>query len=340
MKDRITKNFNRTTAVIICIVLIITGSLLMFFFFQMKVNSVSDQKKGSKYYQNHYAFITSDSQDVFFNSIYQAAKDEGEKKDDYIEYLGRDLAVDYSKTQLVDIAIASKVNGIILEADETQETIDAIDRAEKAGIPVITVGSDCTGSMRQSYVGISNYSLGQEYGKQALTHVSDDVKKVLVLMNPNADDSSQNIIYTAIKEQLAQSADGIHFEVETFAIDDTSTFGAEESIRDIIMNENRLPDILICLNELNTNCAYQAVVDYNKVGQVSIFGYYMNDSILDAIDKEIVSCSIAIDTKQMGKYCVDALDEYRNYGYVNEFMPVDIKVIKQSNVKEFMDDEE
>jgi ribose transport system substrate-binding protein len=128
--------------------------------------------------------------------------------------------------------------------------------------------------------------------------------------------------------------------METVAISDESNFGAEESVRNIIMREREVPDIMICLNELNTNCAYQAIVDYNKVGSVNIFGYYENKSILDAIKKRIITSTISIDTKQMGQYCVKALDEYRNSGYVNEYLPVDIVLITLENVGDFISNDD
>lgn len=48
-------------------------------------------------------------------------------------------------------------------------------------------------------------------------------------------------------------------ELSLQSVDDTNAFSVEESVRDIFMGEE-IPDILICLNELNTTCAYQAVV--------------------------------------------------------------------------------
>ena len=37
-----------------------------------------------------------------------------------------------------------------------------------------------------------------------------------------------------------------------------------------------------------TECVYQALIDYNQVGNVKVIGFYYSDVILDAIDKEII----------------------------------------------------
>lgn len=66
--------------------------------------------------------------------------------------------------------------------------------------------------------------------------------------------------------------------------------------------DQTLPDIIICLNELSTTCVYQAVVDYNCVGEIAILGYYDTDTILKAIERNVITATISIDTEQMGHF--------------------------------------
>ena len=100
--------------------------------------------------------------------------------------------------------------------------------------------------------------------------------------------------------------------------------------------EKTLPDVIICLDEISTSCVYQAVVDYNKVGEIDIIGYYDSESILRAIDRNVVRSTISIDTAEMGQYSVMALDEYRKNGYVSEYFSVDTNLITAENVKEYL----
>ena len=119
------------------------------------------------------------------------------------------------------------------------------------------------------------------------------------------------------------------------AVENKGAFDAEESIRDIFMEE-QLPDVIICLDEISTSCVYQAVVDYNKVGEIDIIGYYDSESILRAIERNVVRSTISIDTEEMGQYCVTALDEYRKNGYVSEYFSVGTNLITMQNVKEYL----
>ena len=236
----------------------------------------------------------------------------------------------------MEIAVYSKVDGIIVEADESQQMTDLINLAVESGIPVITLYGDNTNSRRSSYVGIGNYDVGREYGRQVLEIAGKNAKKVAVLVSAQAGDSSQNIVWSGIQETISQeNKQGASIELTLTAVDDSSTFTVEESIRDLFMQDT-LPDIIICLNEVNTTCVYQAVIDYNKVSDIDILGYYDNDTILKGIDRNVITATITVDTQQMGRYCIDALTEYEQYGNTNEYFMADITLINKKNVMDFM----
>ena len=92
-------------------------------------------------------------------------------------YYGTDLPVEYSVPELLRIAIDSSVDGIIVAGDDSSETTELINEAVDQDIPVVTVLSDSMSSLRQCFVGISNYSLGEEYGKQAINLLELDKRQ-------------------------------------------------------------------------------------------------------------------------------------------------------------------
>lgn len=309
-----------------------------------KIDATSDELP--KTYEHHYAMITDEGDSDFWDKVYESARESGMENGAYVERFGDQLAVEYTRNELIELAIQASVDGIILPGDEEEETVSLLDEAVQAGIPVVTVQSDCTGSLRQCFVGTNSYNLGQDYGKQIVDILNeketDQEKKanVLVLMDEDRMDSSQNLTLLGIRETLKQMlGEDAQVAVDTELIDNTGSFRSEESIRDIFLNWNELPDIMVCLNEINTRCAFQAAVDYNKVGTVQILGYYDSDAILDAVAKEIVYATIAPDTEQMGKDCVLALDEYVNTGYTNGYVAVDTALIKAGEAVKRLDEE-
>ena len=335
------KSHKRTTLILgglIVLFSIITVCGLIYFKYQAaEVLSITEN---TREYTHHYAFICNDPSDSFYQAVYNAAEKEGMQNNDYVEFMGKNLNVSYSRAELLKIAIEAQVDGIILEANESSDMTNLIDRAVSAGIPVVTVGSDNTASMRQSYVGLGYYDLGAAYAKEILKYATDEKQRVMVLMESNAINSTQNILYSGIQDTLEKSGKSGYFTMETMLVNDSVPFQAEESIGGLLMDDGARPDLLVCLTELDTTCAYQALIDYNKVGKTKIFGFFADDSILSAVKRGILVSTVAVDTDQMGKFSVNMLDEYLEDGFANAYLPADVTFINADNIDEYLAERE
>ena len=306
-------------------------------------------------YDKYFVMITDNDKADFWQSVYQGAFEAAQEENIYVDLLGEAFPQNYSCEELMKIAISSKVDGIIVYANESDEMTGLIDEATGEGIPVITLYSDNTRSGRLSFVGVGSYNIGREYGRQifdiikgkrredfieAETMTERSTMEIAVLVNTDAQDTGQNIIISALQETLSQeNATNSEFNISMVPVDNTNAFSVEESIRDIFINEN-VPDVIVCLNELNTICAYQAVVDFNMVGDVNILGYYDSESIVNAIDSNVVYATISIDTAQMGNYCIEALTDYYEFGNTSQYYTADVTLINKDNVSEYLSEEE
>lgn len=303
-------------------------------------------------YERHYVMITGREDSDFWDRVYESALEEGRKRGAYVERFGEDLAVEYDRNELVKLAVQASVDGIIVPGDEEEETIELLKEAVEQDIPVVNVLQDSTGSIRQCFVGNNSYNLGQDYGRQILellakAEETEETESgmpvripmhVLVLVDENRTDTSQNLILLGIRETLENAGqEGHKVTVETSSVDNSRSFSSEEDIRDIFLDSEELPDVLVCLSEVHTRCAYQAAVDYNKVGTVQMLGYYDSDTILEAVAKNILYSTIALDTEQMGRLCVQALDEYVETGYTNNYMAVDTRLIKAEEAERLVE---
>lgn len=294
-------------------------------------------------YDRYYVMITEDRNSSFWESVYEGALLKGKEENAYVEMLGNNLNKDYSEEQLMEIAIASEVDGIIVSADESEEMTELINRAVEHQIPVVTVYGDDTQSQRSCFVGIGSYNVGREYGKKVIEIAGSNAlvqrqepTQVCIIVNSYAKDYGQNILCSAIQETVDES-NVISADISYISVDDTNAFSVEESIRDIFM-EGDLPDVFICLNELNTICVYQAVIDYNKVGQVHILGYYDSEVILKGIDRQVIDATVSVNTQQMGEYCVQALSQVHELGYSSQYLLADVEIIDEKNIKEQLEE--
>lgn len=323
------------TAAALVMVLVTLTSLLY-------VRSTIEKMQGNQgedheNFQAHYVFITGSMEGSARNGIYEGAKEYAEKEKIYLEWFGSGLAVDYLKEELLRMAIASNVDGIILEGDESEEIRSLVDEAVEKGIPVVTVMTDSYNSKRQSFVGVGSHYLGREYGRQIIKISNKETKDALILMSSSADDSAQNMIFTSMKETLANEGNHLNIELNTLVVNEDSPYSMEEAIRNLFLDKEELPEIIICLSEENTSSVYQAAMNYNAVGQVKILGYSVSDTILNAIDRNVISAVCVVDYEQMGIYCVKALDEYIETGYVNNYVTMDVDTITKNNVERYLE---
>ncbi len=287
-------------------------------------------------YSRIYAYIPNNPDSTVSENLYQALRDYGIQNDCLVERIGEDLATSYSKDELIAIAIRSKVSGIILEGDDSEETVALINQATNAGIPVVTVMTDAPGSSRCSFIGLNNYSVGVKYSDLILDAAeeregSTDLN-ALVIMSSGA--SNESVIYGAIQEQLQNSS----IEIESVAIDPDSAFSTEEKVIDLLDGYEEMPDIIVCLSDINTRCVYQSVVDKNCVGVTTIIGYYGSDTVLEGIERGAIDATLSVDTTQVAQYCVNALNEYIERGNVSEYYSTGYILINEDNVSGYLEE--
>lgn len=292
-------------------------------------------------YDRHYAMITENEDSGLWDSVYESARREGLERGICVERFGSGLAVKYDRDQLMKMAVQASVDGIIIAGDEREETVACINDAVDQGIPVVTVFNDCGASRRQCFVGGNYYQIGEEYGKQIQRILQMNPKsytqKVLVMMEENPKDAGGNLILLGMRERLEYELGVTRaVSIETAQVDNSGSFSAEEYIRDLFLSEEQIPDILICLSEIYTQCAYQAAVDYNKVGEVHLLGYYCSDQLLDALSKDIVKATITPDAQKIGQLCVQALDEFEQTGYTNGYETVDLQIVTGGDARKIL----
>lgn len=299
-------------------------------------NRVNDYSSGGNVqinsYKHVYAFIADDTDDALSNSLYRDLVEYGKANDCFVERIGSGLTSNYSKSDLFNIAIYSKVDGIIVQGDGTKETDALIEKADQAGIPVVTVLTDNNKSVRKSFIGMNDFSVGTDYGTQIINAARESRKQsgetvsVLVLMNSQY--SNQNTILTAIQEKVATANPvGPQIKLTTENITSNTAFSIQENVKDLLDSFTVLPDVIVCLSDINTRSVYQSIVESNRVGSTKILGYYDSDTVTKAIERGSVYATFTVATEQMAKFCVDALNEYKEMGNVSAYFSTDYELI-------------
>lgn len=346
--------FRQYLVLVITLVFVVATIIAASYFFGFyNADKAKQAEAGS--YDKYYVMITDNYKSDFWQSVYKGAKEKAKEDNIYLDLLGEQFSKSYSIEELMEIATASKVDGIIVYANETLDMAERINEAVNEGIPVVTLYGDCTKSDRISFVGVGGYSIGRMYGGQIIDIIKEKRReelleaetigernqvKISVIVSADTKDTGQNIVISGLQDAINQdNVTDSEFAVSIVAVDNSNSFSVEESIRDIFLGES-IPDVIVCLNELSTVCTYQAVVDFNMVGEVSILGYYDSEAIVNAIERGGVYSTISIDTNQLGQYSVSALSDFYEFGNTSEYYLADVTLINQDNVEMYRKEED
>ena len=325
---------------------ILAVSLLLFFviafvysiiYFHKAYMTTSLSKSGlvenTKKWEYHFAIIAQNTDDPFWQSVRKGAFDAAKEFNVAVEFNGPRFASVDEQLQYIDIAIASRVDGIATHVLDERLVTPLIDKAVNSNIPVVTVESDARNSKRQSFVGITNFQLGFEGGK-LITEAKDGKAQVAVILN-NYSDEGENVMHN-LKVQgfldAVKASPGV--EIKTVQTSKMGIFSAEEVTQDIL---NKYPDVdaIFCTSSKDTLGAAQIVVDFNRVGDITIIGYDDLHEILRYVEKGVVYGTVVSDPVNIGYESIKALYEIKKKNRTSAYVDTGVHVVTRKNLEEY-----
>lgn len=313
--------------------LAVIGMLLlgMFTYYQNHVAKITGTDTDLKEYSRHYLFISSD-QSQMWQDIYEAASKAADARGVYLEWCGRETGSGYSDADCIDIGIASDVDGIILYPHGDEDLTEAVAGAQENGIPVVTLVRDIPNSGRISYVGVSNYQRGVLYGNEIAKLLHEGENQVCLLTDAGDSEVELNLLYAQMTQSVKDMADeGKSMSLTARRVDSATDFDAEEIIRNLFV-ESDAPDIVICETPVQTDCAIQTLIDYNKVGTIQVIGFYTTQMTMSALRRELIPAAMTLDTAALGADGVQALDEYLDSGHVSDYYNISLQCLRSEDV--------
>ncbi len=315
------------SGILIALAAILMGGLWLYADRELKEASLSGGSMEE--YDRHYMLVSADRSQQW-QTIYASAREEAARQKVYLEWVGADLPEGYSASECMEIATAARPDGIILHPDREAGMTGLIDEAFEEGIPVVTVLNDDSASRRVSFIGVNSYQMGEIYGSRVLDVLDGASGRVLVLRSGTYEDNGGSLTYSQLLKTVETGKDaGQEVSIDHIEMNAANSFEAEEGIRDIFLDRNRMPDVIVCLDLTATECASQALVDFNEVGEVTVIGYYASEKVLDAIGKGVVDSTLKVDSEEIGRLCVSALDEYCALGNVSNYFTIGIEMISK-----------
>ncbi len=313
---------------------VMAGATAASYFLLLKVSAPKETDYGS--YRFHIAIISDDTDTSFWDDVYDGAVREGARYGAYVEQVGDGLADDFSMEDAINIAIYEDVDGILIKPSDGEGIRRMIDKACSHQIPVITMQKDVPDSKRQGFVGINDYFLGQEYGRQVLKIADENTRLVTVLFPGSSFNQTSRDWF---RQGLGNTVrlDGIEFDFQIIW-DDKGLNNAEDMIHDIAEGNISQPDMIICLDQVITQSTCQLLRDRGLSERIRVIGSYISDDILNGIEQGYIDSTITVDPEAMGRMSVEALMTYKRYHMVSYYTEVDTMLVDRISAARYREE--
>ncbi|MDI3310533.1 MAG: substrate-binding domain-containing protein [Thermoanaerobacterium sp.] len=320
--------FLKRNIILILITLIAVLSIFLYKFQQIEEPVLA----GKPSY--HFYLVAQNSVDPFWKEVQKGAEDAAKYYNVALEFNAPKFNNLDEELEFLDIAVLSKVDGIITHVSYDGDFNTLIDEAYANKIPVVTIENDLKDSKRKSFVGANSFILGEEAGKLMRQSTGGKANIAVIMSNDvGKDTASQNLKLNGFLS-IINSAPGM--KVSKVYTSQLGALSAEEITQSII-NSSEGINALYITDSVDTMGAAQVVVDFSKVGEISIVGYGDTPDILRYVDKGIIYGTVMSDPYKMGYESIKAMIEIKKNNDVSTFIDTGVNIITKSNVKEYED---
>lgn len=327
------KHFVVFVLLLVILILIVTG----FIFYRIK-NTLSNVKHNTgiivpnKIPVYHFAMIYKDEDSPAWLSIKKGIEKASEEFNVAVEINGLNTPDEDELYKYLDIAIASKVDGIATYVWDEYQTGVLIDRAMEQGIPVVTIGTDAKESKRVAFVGENKYDSGVQVGRMIAAATGEKGETVILDDSKQSSEvMAQNLMILGVRDALKQYPK-IH--ITTIRYDNSDFIGIEDAVSTLIKSNPKLSTI-VCTSEEDTSIVAEILIDLNKVGY-NIIGYGDSPEILRYIERGVAFGTVQVDHEQMGYDTIKALVDIKKHGRTSAYFNVDTFPITRKNVSEYL----
>jgi len=262
---------------------------------------------------------------VVKNGVQLAAKETGAN----VEYRAPEKFDMVAMSQLIDAAVASKPDGLVVYIPDADALGKSIKAAVAAKIPVISMnsGSDVSKSLGcLTHIGQEEEYAGKKAGERMK---AEGVRKAFVI--------NQEVGNVALDLRAKGFSEGLGESGEVLAVKMDFT----ESRNAVAAYPQKNPDVegILALGPVAAEPALQALTSAGMIGKVKLATFDLSPTVLQALEKK--QMDFAIDQQQylQGYLPVAMLDNYIRYGLLpaNENLLTGPGFVTEENAAQVID---
>ena len=231
--------------------------------------------------------------------------------------------------KIIEDLITQGYDGIGISPNDPSAVKEVIRRAMDKGIAVVTFDSDSPDSNRLLYIGTDNREAGRLGGRRMIE---------ILGAGPKAEAGGKELLVQIVGGQ--PGAWNLNERIEGFK---EAVSGTNITLCDILYNEEN-PDtsLQVAENAINAQPKLRGFFSSNvfggpgaalaikgavqrgkiKAGQIRVVAFDTTDDILNYIEEGVIDCTLAQQTRNMGKLSIERLIEYaKQYEETGKFTP-------------------
>lgn len=283
------------------IILLATGCLITLFvtvFYAYRViqgnESWAFDYEGTAETMYRVVYISQEIGSPFWTRVQDGASAVAEKQQAAIDFWGGYRPNLNELLKYMEIAIAAKVSGIVVQGTDHQEFIDAVNKASAKGIPVITIVTDAPSSLRKTYVGSDHYEEGLLMGHQVASNMGGTGKVAIV-------SGSEPTSYERQRQEGLLGVLDLYPNIEIIQLDPeaSSGFHAKQETNEIL---NQHPDcrVFIGLHEDADLGIVETIRNRSRIDEYLIYSFEDGLETLAMVEQGVLQATLLHRPQEIG----------------------------------------
>lgn len=237
---------------------------------------------------------------VFWQTVHAGAATAGNEAGVRIDWLGPALETNFARQiEIVDSAITSRADGIVLAPTEATSLVTVVERAAREGVPLVVFDSGVDTENYVSFISTNNYQAGVQAARELGTLLAGSGTVAMVKMVPGASSTMQR--EKGFEDTLAAEFPEIEKVAEQYCMSDMAK--ALEVTENMLTAHPNL-DSIFASAEPATVGAGRALKGRGLTGKVKFVGFDFSASIEEDLRSGVIDALVVQDPFDIGYQAV------------------------------------
>lgn len=307
--------------------LLVTVTFSFFLFYSVRAFNLTPDRPSASYKAPDYRFVlvTEEVNNDYWRLVEKGARAAAEKYNVSLQYTGPKQANFDEHRKMIEMAAASKVDGIIAQGLNEEVSPALINQVSEKGIPFLTIDTDAPESKRVAYVGTDNYYAGFLAGQGLLKDTEGEVR--VGIITGRFDSANQKLRVDGFKDAIKDSD-----RVKVIAIDESqiTRIQAAEKTYEMI---KAFPDInaFYGTSALDAIGIVQVLESIGMTDRVYVIGFDTLPETIQLIEQGKLEASVEQKPYQMGYDAVELMVQVRKGEKVSPYHHTMTNVVRQQD---------